>query len=41
MLLGFQSCMSEQCARAVFAQHPICVERRGMDERRREAERNR
>ena len=41
MLLGFQNCMSEQCARPVFTQHPICVERRGMDERRREAERNR
>ena len=41
MLLGFQSCMSEQCARPVFTQHPICVERRVMEERRREAERNR
>ena len=36
MLLGFQTCMSEQCARPVFAQHPICIERRGMEERRRE-----
>ncbi len=41
MLLGFQSCMAEQCAKPVFAQHPICAERRAMDERRREAERNR
>jgi len=41
MLLGFQTCMSEQCARAVFTQHPICVERRGMEERRREEQRNR
>ena len=41
MLLGFQICMSEQCAKPVFTQHPICVERRAMDERRREAERNR
>ena len=41
MLLGFQNCMSDQCARPVFTQHPICVERRGMEERRREAERNR
>ena len=41
MLLGFQSCMSEQCARPVFTQHPICVERRVMEERRREEQRNR
>lgn len=41
MLFAFQSCMSEQCARPVFTQHPICIERRGMEERRREAERNR
>ena len=41
MLLGFQSCMSEQCARPIFSQHPICVERRGMEERRREEQRNR
>ena len=41
MLLGFQTCMSEQCARPVFTQHPICIERRGMEERRREEQRNR
>ena len=41
ILLGFQSCMAEQCARPAFTQHPICIERRGMEERRREAERNR
>ena len=41
MLLGFQSCMAEQCAKPAFAQHPICAERRDMDERRRETERNR
>ena len=41
ILLGFQSCMAEQCAKPVFTNHPICVERRAMDERRREAERNR
>ena len=41
MLLGFQTCMSEQCARPVFTQHPICVERRVMEERRREEQRNR
>ncbi len=41
VLFGFQSCMAEQCAKPTFAQHPICIERRGMEERRREAERNR
>ena len=41
MLLGFQTCMSEQCTKPAFTQHPICIERRAMDERRREAERNR
>ncbi|MES2398367.1 MAG: serine/threonine-protein kinase [Pseudomonadota bacterium] len=38
MLLGFQTCMSEQCARPAFANLPICVERRAI-EQRREAER--
>ena len=40
-LFSFQNCMSEQCAKPVFARHSICIERRAMDERRREAERNR
>jgi serine/threonine protein kinase len=38
ILLGFQICMSEQCAKPGFAQHPVCVERRAMEQRRREAE---
>lgn len=38
MLLGFQTCMSEQCAKPAFAHHPICTERRAI-EQRREAER--
>ncbi len=41
ILFGFQSCMNEQCAKTVFGQHPQCIERRIMDENRREAERNR
>ena len=41
VLFGFQSCMSEQCAKTVFTQHPQCIERRIMDENRQEAERNR
>jgi serine/threonine-protein kinase len=38
ILLGFQICMSEQCAKPGFAQHPVCVERRAMEQRRRDAE---
>jgi serine/threonine protein kinase len=38
MLIGFQICMTEQCAKPVFANHPVCVERRAMEQRRREAE---
>ncbi|MES2282171.1 MAG: serine/threonine-protein kinase [Pseudomonadota bacterium] len=38
MLLGFQTCMSEQCAKPAFANAAICVERRAI-EQRREAER--
>jgi eukaryotic-like serine/threonine-protein kinase len=35
VLLGFQICMADQCDRAVFRNHPVCVERREMEERRR------
>ncbi len=35
VLLGFLSCMAEQCERSVFRNHPACVERREMEERRR------
>lgn len=38
ILLGFQICMSEQCAKPALAQHPACVERRAMEQRRRDAE---
>ena len=38
LLLGFQICMVEQCAKRAFTNHPLCVERRAMDERRRESE---
>ena len=41
MLLGFQICMVEQCAKRTFTNHPLCVERRAMDERRRETEQSR
>jgi eukaryotic-like serine/threonine-protein kinase len=36
VLLGFLSCMAEQCERSVFRNHPTCVERREMEERRRQ-----
>jgi serine/threonine protein kinase len=39
MLLGYQTCMSEQCAKPAFASAAICVERRAI-EQRREAERH-
>jgi eukaryotic-like serine/threonine-protein kinase len=35
VLLGFLTCMAEQCERPVFRNHPVCVERREMEERRR------
>lgn len=38
ILLGYQICMSQQCAKPAFTQHPICVERRMLDQRRRDAE---
>lgn len=39
MLLGFQICMAEQCAKPAFVNHAICVERRAMEQQRREADR--
>ena len=41
LLFAFQNCMLEQCAKPAFSQSAVCVERRQMDERRREAERTR
>ena len=38
MLIGFQICMAEQCAKRAFTNHPVCVDRRAMEERRRESE---
>ncbi len=36
VLLGFQNCMNEQCARPRFKNHPTCVERREQDKQRQE-----
>jgi serine/threonine protein kinase len=38
MLIGFQICMTEQCAKPAFTNHPVCVERRAIEQRRRDAE---
>jgi eukaryotic-like serine/threonine-protein kinase len=38
LLLGFLNCMAEQCERPVFRTHPVCVERREMEERRKGAQ---
>lgn len=38
MLIGFQICMAEQCAKPAFSHHPVCVERRAIEQRRRDAE---
>ncbi|MES2943898.1 MAG: protein kinase [Pseudomonadota bacterium] len=38
VLLGFQICMAEQCAKPAFTNHAICVQRRAMDQQRRENE---
>ncbi len=36
VLLGFQICMNEQCARQRFRNHPVCVERREQEKMRQE-----
>jgi serine/threonine protein kinase len=36
VLLGFQSCMNEQCGRQRFRNHPVCVERREQEKMRQE-----
>lgn len=41
LLLSFQICMASQCAKPAFASHPTCVDRRNMEQKRREAEQNR
>ncbi len=41
VLLGFQSCMSEQCAKPVFFDHPTCVQRRAAEQARKAQQSNR
>ncbi|OOG40982.1 serine/threonine-protein kinase [Polaromonas sp. A23] len=38
IFLGFQICMNEQCAKPAFSKHPVCVERRAAEERRKESQ---
>lgn len=38
VLLGFQICMAEQCQKTIYRNHPVCVERREMEERRRNSQ---
>jgi serine/threonine protein kinase len=38
MLIGLQICLQEQCAKPAFTNHPVCAERRAMEQRRRDAE---
>ncbi|MDB5891743.1 MAG: serine/threonine protein kinase [Polaromonas sp.] len=38
LLLAFQTCMTEQCAKPAFSQHPVCVERQMFEQRRRDAD---
>jgi eukaryotic-like serine/threonine-protein kinase len=38
ILIGFQICMTEQCAKPALRQHPVCVERHAMEQRRRDTE---
>ncbi|MDI1274026.1 serine/threonine-protein kinase [Polaromonas sp.] len=38
VLLGYQICMNEQCAKPAYSRHPVCVERRAMEKMRREAQ---
>lgn len=38
MLIAFQVCMAEQCAKPAFTHHPLCAERRAMEQRRFDAD---
>lgn len=38
VLFGYLTCMQTQCEKAVYTQHPVCVERREMEKRNREVQ---
>ena len=37
-LVTFEICIAVQCSRPLFANHPVCVERRALEQRKRESE---
>ena len=41
LLLAFQVCMANQCAKPAFSQHPLCMERKKAEQRRIDAEQSR
>ncbi len=41
VLFGFVSCLTEQCNKSNYQNHPICIERREQEERRKASELNR
>lgn len=41
ILLGYQICLSQQCARPIFAGHPLCEQRRAAEQARRQQQSNR
>ena len=38
VLIGFQICMRDQCAKPAFVNHPTCVERKAMEQQRRDVQ---
>jgi eukaryotic-like serine/threonine-protein kinase len=38
VLFAYASCLTEQCGKSAFAKHPICIERREQEDRRKAAE---
>ena len=38
VLIGFQICMREQCAKPAFVNHPVCMERKAMEQQRRDTQ---
>jgi eukaryotic-like serine/threonine-protein kinase len=41
VLFGFASCLTEQCNKSTYQNHPVCVERREQEDRRKASELNR
>jgi hypothetical protein len=35
VLLGYLTCIQDQCSQSKFAEHPVCVERRKEEQRSR------